>query len=1143
MSITNTKTGAPLAPGAMVNVSDVHGKVTTMPSAQADKLVSDPNSGMQVASPEETNAYNNQQKFGGTGQTMLAGAEHLANGATFGTAVPIIHQVLSGIDQALGDQYQVAQGKRTQQSPIASTVGEVGGMVVDPVNLMSGLSEAAHLVAPKILTNTAGNFLAKAAQKTILGSVEGGGYGALSTILPSVIDGNPVGSDVMYDSVGKNMLMFGVMHGAFSLAQDGLQAVDNAKIHGKNFLDKTINKYADPSSGEVPGISTKPVKIGELKPSETPLGQKGTTFTVNPQDPNVQSADPTNPTAAPPIETYTHTNGNKATVINSGNVQGNGADFTTPQGLQDIGDKNGISDFDVKHRVLKGADVSDKDFLIQTKQNQIKVDWLNKNEAALTPDEQNVLGQHDALLTMLKTHPDDGLLQQHFQVVNSTIDNLTESVQKKSPVDRGALNDSLVKNELEQMSYEVKNAERTQGLMVDSNGEVNNRYDENSYPDYYHKVGAKNTQDFEKILRSGKGKRFERIVELAKGRLENGYESPQSGPVMPNADYFTGTAEEGQALRIPIKEQQMLKGKLSQVESGVKDFVGTLDHAKTSEGLHVFNPDSVKGEFTETKTVPPLSDNAKQVASDLNVANKYQERQSYNNVADYIKNELYPKTADQIAGNQHALDYIAETNKTNLANYGDKLDKVFTEATNVLERSGKGTTLTHEDIAKFIEGPIMDQYRDLRTGNAKVNFETQFNQLQKYADSFKANGFDYTGKYNSKTYHAIPVDELRQMRIDIDQKAKWENPEAGLVPEAARQLRDHVETHIIDSISKNSPQLKADYLKAKHNVHMALQADAIIGQATVKGIQKATAGSRNILGSMIGGKIGTMVGGPMGGILGYHLGGQVGVGSEAVGMLNGYNTAIRNHLSETLNTAFTKYDGHMTRAAAGILNSRPGNYVDNKSAKQYTYDAIKKDTLGLQQAKQNLPDNLNSMMDQNSGLYTMAPQTMSGMMATAGKANDFLISKLPVNPYQGIPWRQDKWEPSQMEISKYFRFKEAVEKPSSILNQLQNGSITPEAIEVLKTVYPQTLQAMEGKVMSAIDPKKDIPQEKRLMIYKVFGVPMDTYSQGKLFGEFQQTASNMIVSEAQNANPTNMRKTQKSMDMLTPGNNTLMKQD
>ena len=1152
MALLNSKTGNPVDPSTPMSLMDLSGKIITVPAHQAEGILQDPASGYQLASPSQKNDYASQQKHASEG--LMTAGEGLADAATFSMAHPIIKGVISAVDKDLGNSYEQNYQERKEWNPGMALAGQVAGYVADPLGVMGVLGKGASAVAKPLIGEASSMALGRIAQKTIVGGIEGTGFGALNYTLPKLVDDQPFSGDALLDNMSKDALNFSIFHGVLHSGAEALKSVAESKVTAKKLLDKTVNKYTNPEdptgpsggpSGGPPGISTQPITFDELNRLRSPLGPKATTFKVKTEPAPI---DPSQPLVNNDKVTYTHQDGNKSTVMGPQNISGNGADFSTPQGLQDIGLKNNISDFDVKHRSLKGADQSEKDFLIESKNRQTKINWLNKNEMILTPDEQNVLAQHDNIINALKSHPDEALLKQHLQVINQGIDTITEGLHNKSTIDRGALNDNLVKQELEQMSHEVKNATRTQGLTVDSNGEINGRYDDNSYPDYYREVGAKNPEDFEKILRSGKGKRYDRIVELAKGRLENGYESTTSGPVYPHPDYFTGTAEEGAASRAPISEQNILKGKLGNNPKAVDQFIEGLDHARMGDELHVFKSDKVSGEFTQVKSNPLYSDTANEVTRDLNVSDKIRFRQriaTYNNVADYIKNDLYPKTADEIAGNQHAIDYIAQKNKANLAQFGDKLDNVVTLAINQLEASGKGTQLTHADIADFIENNIMDKYRDPKTGNAKVNFEGQFKQLQDYADSYRSNGFDYTGKYNAKKYHPIEMGELRQMRIDIDKKAKWENPEAGIVPEAARELRDHIEKHIIETLGKNSPELKKAYEAAKHNVHMALQADAIIGQATVRGIERATKGDKNVLGSIIGGKIGYSIGGPIGGAIGYHLGGSIGVGSEAVGMLNGYNSAIRNHMTKVMGEALDKYDAHMTRAVGGVLSNRPSSYQDNKGSKPRSYEALKKDLKALGAAKQSLPDNLNSLMDRNSGLYTMAPNTMNSMMMTASKANEFLLSKAPVNPYQGIPWREDKWEPSQMEIAKFFRYKEAVEKPSTILNQLQNGYVTPEATEVLKQVYPQTLSTLEGKVMSQLNPKKDLSQEKRIMLFKVFGIPMDKYSSGRLFGEMQNTAANMIVAEDREAQggEINPSKIGDPMKNLTTGTNTLREQD
>ena len=58
------------------------------------------------------------------------------------------------------------------------------------------------------------------------------------------------------------------------------------------------------------------------------------------------------------------------------------------------------------------------------------------------------------------------------------------------------------------------------------------------------------------------------------------------------------------------------------------------------------------------------------------------------------------------------------------------------------------------------------------------------------------------------------------------------------------------------------------------------------------------------------------------------------------------------------------------------------------------------------------------------------------------------------------------------------RYREAVQNPRIILGQFKDGYITPEAAEVLKVVYPETMEALKAQLVEEISKGAEIPFKK-----------------------------------------------------------------
>lgn len=89
--------------------------------------------GYTIPTPEEVQDYKNEQKYGGVGQQLKAGAEGAASAATFGTSTGL--EIASGIAKP-----EDIQGRR-EANPISHGIGQVGGLALP--SLIPGVGELA----------------------------------------------------------------------------------------------------------------------------------------------------------------------------------------------------------------------------------------------------------------------------------------------------------------------------------------------------------------------------------------------------------------------------------------------------------------------------------------------------------------------------------------------------------------------------------------------------------------------------------------------------------------------------------------------------------------------------------------------------------------------------------------------------------------------------------------------------------------------------------------------------------------------------------------------------------------------------------------------------------------------------------------
>lgn len=129
-------------------------------------------------------------------------------------------------------------------------------------------------------------------------------------------------------------------------------------------------------------------------------------------------------------------------------------------------------------------------------------------------------------------------------------------------------------------------------------------------------------------------------------------------------------------------------------------------------------------------------------------------------------------------------------------------------------------------------------------------------------------------------------------------------------------------------------------------------------------------------------------------------------------------------------------------------------------------------------------------------LTSVAPQTSQHLLETSARAIQFLKDKLPINSAkEGAldSFLKKKWQPSTLELAKFERYIEAIENPLSAIDDLEQGSLTREKVEAIKTVYPNLYTKIQEITLDTISKNSDkIDYKKRLELGVLLDIPSDT---------------------------------------------------
>jgi hypothetical protein len=107
---------------------------------------------------------------------------------------------------------------------------------------------------------------------------------------------------------------------------------------------------------------------------------------------------------------------------------------------------------------------------------------------------------------------------------------------------------------------------------------------------------------------------------------------------------------------------------------------------------------------------------------------------------------------------------------------------------------------------------------------------------------------------------------------------------------------------------------------------------------------------------------------------------------------------------------------------------------------------------------------------------------------------------------------------SQSELIRYEKLRTAIFEPTTIYDNLSNGYISLEEVEVLKDIYPRIYQdLMERMFDYYLQKGKAIPYQKRLMLNRMFDVPIEKHMDKKNIQLLQRASASDIAQTLQEA--------------------------
>lgn len=335
-------------------------------------------------------------------------------------------------------------------------------------------------------------------------------------------------------------------------------------------------------------------------------------------------------------------------------------------------------------------------------------------------------------------------------------------------------------------------------------------------------------------------------------------------------------------------------------------------------------------------------------------------------------------------------------------------------------------------------------------------------------------------KASGATAAVQDVLEQRQFLDDIIYKEnKTLDPKGrvAVLRDLRRELEDLISTKIDEASGKAPGELKAEYAAAKKDYHATRILYELAQDSAARAEKNALVGLSDLA---AGGGFGV-------GALAYRAARTRGAAAGA---------ALLTKLADlgTASRVVSWLDGQLDRTASGLLAG--GAKVPRAAG------AVENPVQAARKAEQRIAT-LSSRPEQvaeraatvTQGLATTAPTVAGGVSRTLTQALAFLSSKLPPNRTADPldPYRTRGW--SQTEAAQFMRYVKAAEDPIGVLEDIERGKVTPEAVETIRALTPTLYRDLQRKTLERVADHiakgKPIPFETRLRLGTLLDVPAD----------------------------------------------------
>lgn len=266
----------------------------------------------------------------------------------------------------------------------------------------------------------------------------------------------------------------------------------------------------------------------------------------------------------------------------------------------------------------------------------------------------------------------------------------------------------------------------------------------------------------------------------------------------------------------------------------------------------------------------------------------------------------------------------------------------------------------------------------------------------------------------------------------------------------------------------------------------------------------------NFVGDLVGRAVKGTIGGALGGPFGAAIGAAMGGGVSVNQMLRNLTAVERlankgaKLMEASINNTANALTSPTVRRVGAITRRQAEQEGPSLKQKRSEYKAL----VPKIQAAAGDPNVVADHVASAFGTLQGTPLLKQAMATKMTIASQYLAQHMPKDPLAGRYLTPDAsgWEPSDSELSKFHRRMAVVQDPKVAMTKIADGSVSPEEMDALKTVYPEIFNKLKTQMTEQLMVKGvKIPYDKRIAIGTLFGIPTDPSLEPEMVAKLQST--------------------------------------